>query len=325
MAWVAAAKATASRAAAGITTRLNMKPAEVFLEGLFLLFLLALGFRMLDWIATRSAYADQALPLPKRPTRLREWGTGAALGWGLCLAVALPVLLSGNLHAHLMLSAANLTGVIIALATLLVIVLVEEVIFRGYPFQRLSAALGQTLASLFLSVGFAVTLISNTSRPHHLFFALLDGTLFGLMLTMAWLRTHGLWLGWGLHFAYRAVMAVVLGLPIAGHGAYGSLADGYATGPRWLSGGAFGLDATLIASVMLTGGLFVLYRVTRDWAWLYTHQPIVAGGYEVSVAPPAAHAAMEKAAAPPPLVQIAATTPQSQTLPELPREDMSLR
>jgi hypothetical protein len=58
----------------------------------------------------------------------------------------------------------------------------------------------------------------------------------------------------------------------------------------------------------------VLVRVTGDYAWEYTHPPIVAGGYDVTVAPPAAHLAMEQAAqtapAPAGLVQIQPLTPQ---------------
>ena len=94
----------------------------------------------------------------------------------------------------------------------------------------------------------------------------------------------------------------------------------YATGPRWLSGGAFGLDAALLTGAAMLAAMVVLYRETRDYAWRYTHPPIVAGGYEVTVAPPAAHVAMEKAASPPPLVQILPATPQTQSVRDFPSE-----
>jgi hypothetical protein len=64
-------------------------------------------------------------------------------------------------------------------------------------------------------------------------------------------------------------------------------------------------------AVMLAG-MVLVYRVTKDWAWAYTLPEIVPAGYEVVVAPPAAHVAMEKAAAPPPpLVQIMPVTSQT--------------
>jgi membrane protease YdiL (CAAX protease family) len=321
--WAGAANSIAAKSARGIAVRLQMGSVASLLSGAFLLFLAVVGFQMLDWIATRSRYAGETLPLPVRPGWLREWGVGAAIGWGLAIASVLPLLLTGNLHARLGWQPGSAQAIAVALGTLLLATLAEEVVFRGYPFRRLIAAVGPSAAAVLMSVLFAA-LIVQANPPHNVLVALIDCTFFGLLLAMAWLRTHALWLGWGLHFAYRAVAAVVLGLPIAGHGEFGSPTDMYATGPRWLSGGAFGLDAALLTGLVMLAGMIVLYRETRDYAWKYTHPPIIAGGYEVVVAPPAAHVAMEKAAAPPPLVQILPSTPQSRSVTEstvdMPRE-----
>ena len=310
MVWALAATAIASRAAQGITLRFNLLAAEPLLEALFLLFLAVLGFRALDWVATRGVHSEQVLALPRRSTRTAEWASGAALGWALALATALPILLTLNLHSHL---SWHLAPVLLALPTLLAGALAEEVIFRGYPFERLARALGQTVATLLLSLLFAVFLFSATSGSHGLL-ALAGEVLFGVLLSMAWLRTHALWTGWGLHFAYRFITAVLLGLPIAGRADFGSIAETYTTGPRWLTGGNFGPDAALLTLPVLLLGMAVLYRITRNWAWAYTHAPIVAGGYEVEIPPPAAHTAMERTAAPPPLVQILPTTPQTRNV-----------
>ncbi len=310
--WAAAATAVATRAAQGFALRFNLLPAEPLLEALFLLFLAILGFRALDWIATRGAHTAQVFPLPRRRSSASEWSTGAAIGWGLALAVVSPLLVTLNLHARLIARLATVPGILLSLCTLLVAALAQEVVFRGYPFQRLTRAVGPTAATLLLSFGFAFFLLSATSS--HTVLGLVDGTLFGIVLSIAWLRTHALWIGWGLHFAYRAILAVALGLPIAGRAEFASLVDTYATGPRWLSGGSYGPDGALLTAGFLLVAALVLYRVTRDWAWAYTHAPIVAAGYEVAIAPPAAHVAMEKSAAPLPLVQILPTTPQTRSV-----------
>jgi membrane protease YdiL (CAAX protease family) len=233
----------------------------------------------------------------------------------LCRAAVLPLLLSGHLHGHLMWQRSSAVAILLALGTLLCVTLAEEIFFRGYAYRRLSDAVGESWAAMAMSVVFAGSMMI-AHRPLNSTMALIDGTLLGLLLTMAYLRTHALWVGWGLHFAYRAVAAVLLGLPIAGHGEFGSIIDVYASGPRWLSGGAFGLDAALFTAVVMCVGMAVLYRVTKDYAWEYTHAPIIAGGYEVVVAPPAAHVAMEReaAAAAPLLVQIMPTTPQTRSV-----------
>jgi membrane protease YdiL (CAAX protease family) len=311
----------AGKAAHGLAVRFGLGALETLLGALFLVFLAVLGFQMLDWIATRRGDLLEALPLPRRAGWPTEWGVGVAIGWGLCLTAALPLLLSGNLHGHFGLVSGTLAAragaVGIGLLTLLAITLAEEVIARGYAFQRLMGAIGVSWGAVLGSCGFAVALVW-AEPPRNLLTALLVSTLFGLVLAMAYLRTRALWVGWGLHFGYRAVMAVVLGLPITGRNDFASIADTYATGPRWLNGGAFGLDAALLTALVMLVGMAVLYRATREYAWHFTAPVLVPAGYEVTVAPPPAHADMERqaAAAPPPLVQILPTTPQSRSASE---------
>ena len=248
--------------------------------------------------------------LPKRQTAGREWGTGLAIGWGLALVAVLPPLLAGDLHSRLSRGFGLVPAVLSSAGALLVACLTEEVIFRGYPFQRLIAGLSPAWASVAMSVLFGAVLVYG-NPPANTGLALLEGALFGVLLAVAYLRTHALWLGWGLHFGYRVVMAVVLGLPVVGRSDFGSLTNTVASGPAWLTGGDYGLDAALLTPVLMLVSLVVVYRVSRDWAWAYTLPEIVPAGYEVNVAPPPAHVAMEQSTqvAPPPLVQILSVTP----------------
>ena len=310
LAWAGAADVLASKSAQGLSMRFHLGSFDALIAALFLLFLVVVGFHVLDWIATRGQFEQQILPLPRRVTASAEWRVGAAVGWGLSLATLLPLLLSAHLHARLNLQVRSVVPILIAFATMLVASLAEEVIFRGFPFRRLIEAVGPSWAALLLSLLFAAVLVL-ANPPGNMGLSLLNETLFGVLLALAWLRTHGLWIGWGLHFAYRAITAVVFGLPVAGLGVFGSLADTFATGPRWLSGGVFGLDAALFTAPVLLGGILALYRVTRQYAWEYTFPQLHPAGYEVTVAPPPPHAAMEKAAPPPPLVQILPSTPRS--------------
>jgi membrane protease YdiL (CAAX protease family) len=320
--WAVVATSIALDAAQGIALRLQLEILEPLLTSLFLLFLLLIGFRAIDKLAARGLYRDDVLRLPARSSRGSEWGIGAVVGWGLALTVVLPIFATNHLHGRFAWRTIDPAAVFAACATLLVLSLAEEMIFRGYPFQRLSAAIGKSWAAVLLSVLFAVVLVF-TRLPVRFASALLDCTLFGLLLAMAYLRTHSLWLGWGLHFTYRVLIGVALGLPLVGHGDSGSLAQLSASGPAWLGGGSFGPDAALLTAVAMLLGMAVLFRATREFAWQYTHSPIFAAGYEVAVAPPAAHIAMEKAApAPPPLVQILPVTPRGSSDGTLPDSDL---
>jgi len=64
-------------------------------------------------------------------------------------------------------------------------------------------------------------------------------------------------------------------------------------------------------------------RATDDYAWDYTHPPIIPAGYDVTILPPAAHVAMEEAAkaapvSPASLVQILPAAPQIPGVPTSP-------
>lgn len=319
LAWAGAAEMIASRAARGIAGALQQGAAEALLKACFLLFLLIIGFRALDWLATRGWQRVEPLPLPRRKGWAGEWGLGAAIGWAASLAIAIPALLSLNLHTRVG-GAFSLSALLLAFLTLAMGALVQETIFRGYAFVRLSAAIGPIASAVLLSIGYAFVLLT-ADPPINIGFALVNGFFLGLLLAIAYLRTHALWLGWGVHFAYRAVTLLVLGLPVAGRGVFGALTDTYVSGPRWLSGGRFGFDAAAFTAVVLGAAMIVLVRASRDYAWNYTHHEIVAGGYEVTIAPPAVHAAIEKAAAAPSLVQILPTTSTSFSHTQLPRSE----
>ena len=313
MLWVMAACSVAGRAAAGIGGRFGLVGGETLLSGCFLCFLLVVGFQVLDWIATRGRRAGEALGLPLRRGWAGEFGLGAAIGWGLALVSVLPVLLTLNLHGRLLPGVRSWEAALVAVASLAVLTLACELIARGYAFRRLVAALGPTAASGWMAVGFAVVMVWSAA-PRHPLVGLVAGTVLGLLLAMAALRTEALWVGWGLGFTYRAVIALALGLPVVGRSDFSSLVDGYTTGPRWLTGGDYGLDGALLTVAVLLAGMAIVFRATREYAWVYTYRPIVAAGYEVAVAPPAAHTAMEREAAAPALVQILASTPQTRSV-----------
>lgn len=324
--WAAAARLVSTRSAAGIATRFHIELQQNLLESAFLLFLVVVGFQTLEWLATRGTSANfikqSALPLPWRKTAAAEWFTGSAIGWGMSLAAVLPVFLMGHFHAQLNHGSGVFLGVLTTGATLLVATLAEEAIFRGYPFQVLRKSVGPAWASIVLSGIFALVLMAGNA-PTNLGGALLNLFLFGLVLSIAYLRTHALWVGWGIHFAFRAVMVILLGLPVAGRSDFASFTDGSLRGPRWLTGGSFGLDAALPTLIVLLIAIAVLHRATKEWAWTYTLPEIVSGGYEVTIAPPAAHVALENSAPPPPLVQIMAVAPPPPipTLPSNPERE----
>jgi uncharacterized protein len=309
LAWSIASQMLAVRSARGLTNRFNVDGLTPLLASLFLLFLLAVGFSLLVGIARRPVTVRELFGLPRRNTAKHEWLLGAAIGWGAAVLAVLPLALAGALSIGFWTESRAFGLLLINLAAVAAGSLAQEIIFRGYPFRCLIEAIGPTRATIISAAlyGVAHTLAGGGSAT-----AFLITCLAGVLLAVGWLRTHGLWLSWGMHFAWNASLGILFGLPVTGSVENSTVIQATAFGRRWFTGGDFGPEAGLLTALALTVGMIVLVRATRDYAWHYTHPVIVPGGYPMEARPPEAHVAMERQvqqAQEPQLVQILPAPP----------------
>lgn len=283
------------------------------MSAVFFLFLLLIGFSSINWIATRRGSLRSVNALPARPTARSEWVLGAMIGWGMALAAILPLMLTGALRPSFWFQFRAFPLTLLSLLTIAALTLALEVLYRGYLFARLIQTVGPTLATILLAL---VAAVAAAFHPHSNRLAIVVTFVLSSLFSLAYLRTHALWLSWGLHFAWSACIGVLFGLPLSGVDTYLSVVSSVAHGHRWLTGGSYGPEAAFFTAIAALIAMAILYRQTRDLSWEYTHTPIVSGGHPMDIAPPAAHTAMEQAARPAPLVQILSTTPsQASTMP----------
>ncbi|CAN5686414.1 hypothetical protein BH10ACI4_BH10ACI4_16540 [soil metagenome] len=315
--WVIAAQAIAGSAARGLAFRFGLGTEQALLSSILFLFMLALGFTILQMISGRPRQLREILGLPQRSTSREEWQIGAAIGWGAVVLAVLPMAIFASLRVHFFFESQAFFLVLINLATFFVAALAEEVGFRGYPFRRLIDAIGPVTATLITSFLFGLAHLFN---PEATWISVLITMLAGVLFCVAWLRTHGLWLPWGLHFAWNASMGILFGLPVSGLTSFSTVIRTHAVGRAWITGGAYGPEAAFFTLVAVVGAIIAVVILTREYSWHYTHPPIIAGGYPLDVAPPAAHTAMEAEAQarPGPLVQILSTTPGTMSVQPTP-------
>lgn len=309
--WSFSSRLLSESSARGITNRFNVDWATPLLAALFLLFLLAIGYSLFEIFARRPSSARLVLGLPRRPTASREWLLGAALGWGIVVFTVLPMALAGDFHVTFWLDGRSLRFLFINLLAVAAFSLADEAIFRGYPYRRLIESIGPVAATLGMSTLFALRHALHYGAGGS---AVLLSIFTGIVFSVAWLRTHGLWMAWGMRFAWTASMGVLFGLPVSGVD-HSSILQTTAIGSGWLTGDDYGPEGSFVLFLALGIGLVVLVRITRDYAWNYTHPPIVPGGYPMEAKPPAAHTAMEQEAQarPPALIQILPSSPEGRS------------
>jgi uncharacterized protein len=290
-----------------------------FVERSILLFLLILGYAAMGYVGQRQRQPIITMGLAIRPGGLREFALGSAIGWAGITACALMIAVFGGLVIRFYTGWRQFALVPLDFAILLVAALAEEVAFRGYPFQRLIEAANPFIATLLLSGLFALIHINNPGASA----ASTLVTMFaGWLLSIAYLRTRALWVGWGIHFAWNAAMAILFGLPLSGLTQFSPVIASTALGPTWLTGFDYGPEGSGVAMVVILAMIIVTIKATRDLKHQYAQPVIVAAGIPVDIDAAARRqheAAMGRSQpAQPQVVQITGVQPQPQPAPEDP-------
>jgi CAAX protease family protein len=148
-----------------------------------------------------------------------------------------------------------------ALKTILVLApsaLGEELVFRGVPLVLLAAVAGRGSAIVAVAVAFALAHLSN---PNVTALGLGNIALAGVLLGLAFYAPGGIWTAAGVHLGWNAILAC-LDTPVSGVPFRIPLLDYRPGGPVWLTGGGFGPEGGLAATIAMTLGIVV----ARRWA-----------------------------------------------------------
>ena len=92
----------------------------------------------------------------------------------------------------------------------------------------------------------------------------------GVWLAVAYLRTRSLWLPLGVHWAWNWALGWFFGLPISGLNLVSHPLLKAEDGPRWLTGGSYGIEGGVACTIALIVsrsfyGALPLFRPPRNF------------------------------------------------------------
>jgi membrane protease YdiL (CAAX protease family) len=186
---------------------------------------------------------------------LKELGIGCVVGFALMTTIMLILWVSGYYH-------------IVAVSSIVVLLLpffeavftgfLEEIWFRGVIFRIMNESLGSWLAMIIsaLFFGFAHSGNANASFYSGLAIALEAG----ILLSAVYLYTRRLWMVIGVHFACNFTLGGIFGVTVSGREIEGLL-QSELSGPDFVTGGAFGVETSIIALVVcLIAGIYFINK-----------------------------------------------------------------
>ena len=135
----------------------------------------------------------------------------------------------------------------------------EELMFRGFPFQALVHNLGGARAVAITSLLFGLAHLSNKDASA---LSTINTILAGIWLGLAYLMTRSLWLAAALHWSWNFAMVFIFGLPVSGFTTLSQLAwlRPRIGGPMWISGGSYGPEAGVAATVALILSTLTIWK-----------------------------------------------------------------
>jgi membrane protease YdiL (CAAX protease family) len=136
---------------------------------------------------------------------------------------------------------------------------VEELIFRGVPQVVLGEAFGRGTAIVVLSAVFA---LAHGLNPGITPLAVGNIALAGVLLGVSFYLPGGIWAATGVHLGWNATLAA-LAAPVSGLPFAMPWLDYRSGEPAWLSGGGFGPEGGVLATVALAGATVVTTRLIR--------------------------------------------------------------
>ena len=193
------------------------------------------------------------------PGLAREWAIGALCGAGLYTLSVSVLMLLGIYKVE------GLNPVLFLLPNLAMAIksgIFEELLFRGVLFRSVETMFGSWVGIMVSSMAFGAVHLMNPGTT--MGGAVYIGIEAGLLLSAAYLVTRRLWICMGFHSAWNYFQSAVFSGVVSGAVSDPGLLKATIEGPELLTGGAFGMEHSVMALVVCTtAGIILLMMAIR--------------------------------------------------------------
>jgi len=144
--------------------------------------------------------------------------------------------------------------------------ILEEILSRGILFRIVEEVAGTwySIALSALIFGFMHIWNPNVTVFSCLSIALTAGVILGMLYVL----TRQLWIPIGMHIGWNFTLGGIYGAPVSGGESNGLLNVSF-PGPDWLTGGAFGPEASLVTLIVfLLFGAFLIRKSIRNKSYI---------------------------------------------------------
>ena len=190
---------------------------------------------------------------------LGEAGKGVLLAGGIICLVVLPMAIVGYYAVE---SAGPVSVLVDGLFFFAIGALIQELGFRLILFRLLEELTGTWLGLGVVAVIFA---LAHSANPNATVATLIGMGAGDLLLGACFVYTRRIWLVWGFHAGWNFLQDGVLGMPNSGVSELASWISPKVSGPEWLTGGVFGIEASWVVLISSAAAMaWMLARSRRE-------------------------------------------------------------
>jgi membrane protease YdiL (CAAX protease family) len=228
----------------------------------------SLALLVLATYVAASKWIERRTPSELSVRRLLpDIATGFAIGFVL-FAISMGILWAASVYHPARGGTANWLAN--GLVSALMAGVVEETLFRGLLFRVSSKILGTWGALLFTAALFGAAHAFNPGATFSSSLAIAIEA--GVLLGAAYAATHSLWVPIGLHIGWNFTESSIFSMTGSGYSVSAGLIRGSLSGPRILTGGQFGPEASIVAVIVcLAAALYFIRRIATRHG---TEQPV---------------------------------------------------